>query len=100
MPWIPAVIHGEGTNTMPTRSFRSLLGMTMAAAMVGVVLFTVAGFAQTPVAIAHGCTPEYWKNHTENWGLTLYYSPTQTVGSIYGTAFSPSLSSLTLLHAL
>lgn len=34
-----------------------------------------------------GCTPGYWKNHTENWEE---YSPDQTVGSVF--ALPPSLA--------
>ena len=46
-----------------------------------------------------GCTPGYWKNHTESWagtGLT----PGQTVGSVFNAGAFPSLASSTLLDAL
>ncbi|HEU0078600.1 MAG TPA: hypothetical protein VFQ76_13160 [Longimicrobiaceae bacterium] len=47
-----------------------------------------------------GCTPGYWKNHTESWagtGLT----PGQTVGSVFsGASAFPALASSTLLDAL
>jgi hypothetical protein len=94
---------------MHSHMFKRLLGTTMAAAIIGLVLFTIAGFAQTPVASAHGCTPGYWKNHTENWGRTSF-SPSQTVGNTFrievspgnfiSSPFVPSLRSLTLLQAL
>jgi hypothetical protein len=47
-----------------------------------------------------GCTPGYWKNHTEAWADTKY-SPTDTVGSVFTLPASlSSLSSMTLLEAL
>ena len=42
-----------------------------------------------------GCTPGYWKNHTEDW---VGYTPGQTVGSVF--ANTGSLGSMTLLQAL
>jgi hypothetical protein len=47
-----------------------------------------------------GCTPGYWKNHTDTWSDTAY-TPSQTVGSVFsGASAFPSLSSETLLDAL
>lgn len=47
-----------------------------------------------------GCTPGYWKNHTDSWA-GLGYSPGQTVGSVFsGASAFPSLASQTLLQAL
>ena len=47
-----------------------------------------------------GCTPGYWKNHTEAWADTKY-SPTDTVGSVFTLPASlSSLSGMTLLEAL
>jgi hypothetical protein len=46
-----------------------------------------------------GCTPGYWKNHTESWAGTGY-SPGQTVGSVFSAGGFPSLASQTLLQAL
>jgi hypothetical protein len=43
-----------------------------------------------------GCTPGYWKNHTESW---VTYTPTQTVDSVF-TGADPSLGTQTLLDAL
>ena len=42
-----------------------------------------------------GCTPGFWKNHTEDW---VGYTPGQTVGSVFANA--GSLGSMTLLQAL
>lgn len=42
-----------------------------------------------------GCTPGYWKNHTEDW---VGYTPGQTIGSVFANA--GSLGSMTLLDAL
>jgi hypothetical protein len=42
-----------------------------------------------------GCTPGYWKNHTEDW---VDFEPTDTVGSVFANA--GSLGSMTLLAAL
>ncbi|HEU0078599.1 MAG TPA: hypothetical protein VFQ76_13155, partial [Longimicrobiaceae bacterium] len=47
-----------------------------------------------------GCTPGYWKNHTDSWAGTGY-TPGQTVGSVLsGASAFPSLASSTLLQAL
>lgn len=43
-----------------------------------------------------GCTPGYWKNHTEAWNG---YSPTQTIGSVFSSAPAP-YASMTLLQGL
>lgn len=47
-----------------------------------------------------GCTPGYWKNHTQSWagtGLT----PGQTAGSVFsGASAFPELASATLLQTL
>lgn len=47
-----------------------------------------------------GCTPGYWKNHTDSWAGTGY-SPSQTTGSVFsGASAFPSLASQTLLQSL
>ncbi|MGY1803782.1 hypothetical protein ACI78T_10920 [Blastococcus sp. SYSU D00922] len=43
-----------------------------------------------------GCTPGYWKNHTDSWER---YAPTSTVRSVF-TAATGDLGSATLLEAL
>jgi hypothetical protein len=45
----------------------------------------------------HGCTPGYWKNHTESWGPTGFF-PTDDFDTVFGVnAFTPDK---TLLQAL
>jgi hypothetical protein len=45
-----------------------------------------------------GCTPGYWKNHTESW---QGYAPGQTVASAFSASSAyPSVASQTLLQAL
>jgi hypothetical protein len=47
-----------------------------------------------------GCTPGYWKNHTESWPPTGY-SPSQKTGSVFsGASAFPSLANKTLLQSL
>jgi hypothetical protein len=47
-----------------------------------------------------GCTPGYWKNHTDSWAGTGY-SPGQTTGSVFsGASAFPSLASQSLLQSL
>jgi hypothetical protein len=67
-----------------------------------------AGVLRLPVPVAppptevgtEGCTPGYWKNHTDSWAGTGY-TPGQTVGSVFsGASAFPSLASQTLLQAL
>lgn len=67
-----------------------------------------AGVLRLPVPVTpppteegtEGCTPGYWKNHTDSWAGTGY-TPGQTVGSVFsGAGAFPSLASQTLLQAL
>ena len=45
-----------------------------------------------------GCTPGYWKNHTDNWEE---YSPSTTLGSVFTLpAYASSLSDDTFAEAL
>ena len=53
------------------------------------------GVAQATGEADEGCTPGYWKNHTESWDV---YTPDTTLGSVFSNA--GSLSSDTLLEAL
>ena len=47
-----------------------------------------------------GCTPGYWKNHTDSWPPTGY-SPSQSVVSVFSsTSAYPSLGSASLIDAL
>ena len=49
---------------------------------------------------SQGCTPGYWKNHTDSWPPTGY-SPSQKVQSVFSQASNyPSLGNASLLDAL
>jgi hypothetical protein len=65
-----------------------------AVAVMGLVAAAPSGaWTDNPT---QGCTPGYWKNHTDAW---VTYTPTQTVDSVF-TGADPSLGSATLLDAL
>ena len=85
---------------MHGRIRRAVIGAAMVAAVglaPAVMSATSAGAWFTG---NQGCTPGYWKNHTEAWADTKY-SPTDTVGSVFTLPASlSSLSSVTLLEAL
>jgi hypothetical protein len=58
---------------MSMRGIRRLVAVGVST----MLLLTVVGVA--PVAACdQGCTPGYWKNHTESW---VQFSPTQTLAS-------------------
>ena len=60
---------------------------------------TACYFGSTVVA-DQGCTPGYWKNHTDSWPAAGY-SPSQSVGSVFAQAsFYPALQASTLLQSL
>jgi len=85
---------------MQGRIRRALIG----AAMVAVVGVGPAVMSATSAGAwfrgTEGCTPGYWKNHTEAWADTAY-SPTDTVGSVFTLpADLSSFNSETLLDAL
>lgn len=53
-----------------------------------------------PVTGDEGCTPGYWKNHTESWAGTGY-SPSQKTNTVFSGANAfPSLGNQTLLQSL
>ena len=59
-----------------------------------------SGPGEQPPGDETGCTPGYWKNHTESWAGTGY-SPDQTTGSVFsGASAFPSLASQSLLQSL
>jgi hypothetical protein len=73
-------------------AIRRIVAISMSTAL----LLTVVGV--TPAA-AHGCTPGYWKNHTDSWPAP--YTPSTQLDSVF--AFPGSLADLsddTLLQAL
>jgi hypothetical protein len=55
---------------------------------------------EEPPGDATGCTPGYWKNHTESWAGTGY-SPGQSTGSVFsGASAFPPLAAQSLLLSL
>jgi hypothetical protein len=73
---------------------------TRALAVIGVAAVAALIIAPTSGAWTpdptQGCTPGYWKNHTDAW---VTYTPDQTVDSVF-TGADPSLGSAALLDAL
>lgn len=66
---------------------------------VGALRLPLPGGPEEPTG-DDGCTPGYWKNHTDSWAGTGY-SPGQTAGSVFsGASAFPSLASKTLLQTL
>jgi hypothetical protein len=79
---------------------RGLLGMALVAALSVAPAVMSATSAGAWFTGTQGCTPGYWKNHTDAWADTPY-SPTDTVGSVFTIpADFSSFSSETLLDAL
>ena len=86
---------------MHGRVRRAVLGAVMVAAVSGapLVLSATAASANFPDR-TQGCTPGYWKNHTDSWTGTAF-SPTQKVGSVFALpADLSAFSGETLLNAL
>lgn len=71
--------------------------------LAAIVVLVLSSLALASAASAdnignQGCTPGYWKNHTDNWEE---YSPSQTVSELFPLPASlSSLGSLTLAQAL
>jgi hypothetical protein len=61
---------------------RRVTGLALTAGLVATLALSGAASATT-VGTTQGCTPGYWKNHTDSW---QEYVPTQTVGSVYSGA--------------
>ena len=75
------------------------------AALAAVAATTVLAAAPAGAVTVgqEGCTPGYWKNHTEDWleSATRTIAPTTLVTSIYaGASTRPNLAGVTLLQAL
>lgn len=73
-------------------------------ALVVTIISGIVAVADTPV-IAHdpgdgtqGCTPGYWKNHTENWPAGIF--PTDAVALYFANAALYGLGGASLLQAL
>lgn len=76
----------------------AVVGLTFSRPMIETILPKPA-FANY-VTTGQGCTPGYWKNHTDAWPPTGF-SPGQSVESVFSGAVAfPSLASSTLLQAL
>lgn len=60
---------------MKSRSARTLVGATVVA-----LALAIAPPASATNIGTEGCTPGYWKNHTDNWEE---YSPSDTLGSVF-----------------
>jgi len=68
------------------------------AAVIACTLLVAPGLASATGT--EGCTPGYWKNHTDSWAASGY-SPTQTVESVFNVPASLApLGDATLLEAL
>ena len=72
-----------------TRRLRVLVAITFLSAALAVP--ATAGAWDSA-----GCTPGFWKNHTDVW---QGYSPTDTIGSVFSSAPAP-FASMTLLEGL
>ena len=67
---------------------------------LGALRVPLPGDVPPPPPGDEGCTPGYWKNHTDSWAAAGY-SPGQTTGSVFaGASAFPSLASQTLLQSL
>jgi hypothetical protein len=67
---------------------------------LGLLRVPVAPIPNEEPAGDEGCTPGYWKNHTDSWAGTGY-SPLQSTGSVFsGASAFPSLASQSLLSSL
>lgn len=69
---------------------------------VAMVLAALATFGATPTAQAvnigyEGCTPGYWKNHTDNW---QEMKTDRLFGVVYTSAAPTAVGGLTFLEAL
>lgn len=69
----------------------------VASLLIGALLLVAAPVGATTVGTTEGCTPGYWKNHTDSW---QEYSPSTLVKSVYTAAASTSFGDWTLLQAL
>src|SRR5919107_460499 len=81
-----------------------LRGAGCAALPAGAATTVLAATPAGAVTIGEqGCTPGYWKNHTDNWleSATRTISPSTLLTGIYaGATARPNLAGVTLLKAL
>ena len=77
-------------------------GCVTLAAVAATTVLAAAPSGATAIGV-EGCTPGYWKNHTENWleTTTLHIPTTKLVTSAFAGASSrPNLAGVTFLQAL
>jgi hypothetical protein len=90
---LAGVLAGSGLATDPTTSSGTDTGTTSTGTTdTGT---TSTGTTETQPPGGGGCTPGYWKNHTEDW---VGFAPSQLVSDVFSNA--GSLGSGTLLAAL
>jgi hypothetical protein len=77
--------------------------LTLSLAILLSMSWTGPTQAESPYLIAHddggtkGCTPGFWKNHTDAW---VGFLPSQTLEDVFDVPDSLGLDSTTLLQAL
>lgn len=74
--------------------FRKILGIALVSALAVTAAAIPAG---ANASGTEGCTPGYWKNHTESWGNT---DPNALVSSVFSAADGYAVGDMTLLEAL
>jgi hypothetical protein len=84
------------SNRLRTVAFAVAAAIPLSLLAPSVANATGGGYNPPPPRGDEGCTPGFWKNHTNAWDA---YSPNQTVGSVFSGA-SASLADDTLLQAL
>ena len=87
---LAGVMAGVGFATDPTTTTATDTGTTDTGTTT-----TDTTTTETQPPGGGGCTPGYWKNHTEDW---VGFAPSQTVSDVFSNA--GSLGSMTLLTAL
>ena len=93
---LAGVMAGVGLATDPTTTTTTDTGTTDTGTTTTVTTTTdTTTTTTTQPPGGGGCTPGYWKNHTEDW---VGYAPDQTVSDVFSNA--GSLGSGTLLAAL
>ncbi len=93
----PVIVFEPGTGFHGSSKMRVRFRFLLATATLAVAL--VAGAVPVAANVAgdsEGCTPGYWKNHTEVW---QEFTPVQTIGSVF-TGAPAAFSSLTLEQGL
>jgi len=70
--------------------------LMLSSMVLALIVASVGPVAASSGGNTEGCTPGFWKNHTEVW---QEYSPTQTIGSVYSGA-PAAYANLTLLEGL